>query len=402
MHRAISIILVYLFSGVGLAGEASSSPFCIVPVRNGSPTVKDHNEAWRMMDKIVTLPGVPRPIIYTINRGGVWTIDENRTFVPFGGEFPLNIFFDKIARDPETARFIAVTAARGVFALDPGETQFRKLYGVSESPLQHPYSVEFIPRFKGFVIADASGLYLLERAGTLKPLPIVGLSAKAIPFTVFDLPVFDALVINANIQGPAVLVRYDDGQTILPTTLKPHDFIRNVAVEADGTVAIRTQFDRRSLWLNPTPKTPIVQGKSFVVEETLVHMGTARIEGPSIGKIIVRDPNSGLSELGPSGSVSIALPFDPVAEPINAMVEMPEYKAVLIITNASAYTLQDDGSVSEIRGVREVGVSPLTESRIRLIPVRNETIFLGRNSLNLLVDTRISGEAACNSLNIGR
>lgn len=68
-----------------------------------------------MTDKIITLPGVPRPIIYAINRGGVWTIDESRAFVPFGGEFPLNIFFDKIARDPETARFIGVTAARGVF-----------------------------------------------------------------------------------------------------------------------------------------------------------------------------------------------------------------------------------------------------------------------------------------------
>jgi hypothetical protein len=400
MRSVVSIILAFLLSGVCVAGQVSSSPFCIVPVRNGTPTDKDHNEAWRMMDKIITLPGVPRPIIYAINRGGVWTIDESRAFLPFGGEFPLNIFFDKIARDPETARFIAVTAARGVFALDPGETQFRKLYGVSEAPLQHPYSVEFIPRFRGFVIADASGLYLLDRAGGLKPLPTIGLSAKAIPFTVFDLPPFDALVINANIQGPAVLVRYDDGQTILPTTLKPHDFIRNVAVEADGSISIRTQFDRRSLWLNPTPRTPIVQGKSFVVEETLIHMGTARIEAPSIGKIIVRDPNSGLSELGPSGSVSIVLPFDSVAEPINAMVEMPEYKAVLIITNASAYTLQENGSVSEIRGAREVGVSPLTESRIRLIPVRNETIFLGRNSLNLLVDTRISGETACNSANL--
>ena len=348
MRSAISIILVYLFSGVGLAGQASSSPFCIVPVRNGTPTDKDHNEAWRMMDKIITLPGVPRPIIYAINRRGVWTIDENRAFVPFGGEFPFNIFFDNIARDPNTGRFVGVTASRGVFALDLGQTQFTKLYGVAKSSLQHPYSVEFIPRFNGFAIADASGLYLLDSAGALKPLPIIGLSAKAIPFTVFDLPAFDALLINANIQGPAVLVRYDDGQTILPTTLKPHDFIRNVAVEADGTISVRTQFDRRSLWLNPTPRTPIVQGKSFVVEERLVQVGTARIEAPSIGKVVVRDPNSGLSELERGKSVSIALPFDPVAEPIKAMVEMPEYKAVLIITNASAYTLQDDGSVSEL------------------------------------------------------
>jgi hypothetical protein len=397
MRIAISITLAVLLSGGScLADQGSSSPFCIVPVRNGAPTDKDHHEAWRMMDKIITLTGVPRPIIYAIDRGGVWTIDENRAFVPFGGEFPFNIFFDKIARDPETSRFVAVTAARGVFALDPGETHFRKLYGVSKDPLQHPYSVEFIPRFKGFVISDASGLYLLDRAGALKPLPIIGLPAKAISGTIFDLPAFDALLINADVQGPAVLVRYDDGQTVLPATLKRFDFIRSVAVEADGTISIRTQFDHRTLWLNPTPRTPIVQGKSFVVEETPVHIGAARIEAPSIGKIIVRDGKSGLAETKPSGPVPIALPFDPAHEPIEGLVEIPEYKAVLIITNASAYVLQDDGSVSEIKGARKVGVSPLTASRIQIIPVRNEAIFLGRNSLNLLVDTRISGEAACN------
>lgn len=417
MRSAISIILVFLFSGVGLAGQVSSSPFCIVPVRNGTPTDKDHNQAWRMMDKIITLPGVPRPIIYAIDRGGVWTIDESRAFVRFGGEFPFNIFFDNIARDPNTGRFVGVTASRGVFELSPDQTQFTKLYGVGGSSLRHPYSVEFVPRFDGFVIADPSGLYLLDRANALKQLPAVSHPPSGIPFTIFDqphlksgkplgipfaiydLPAFSALLIDADIQGPALVVRYDDGQAVLATTPGAHDFVRSVTVEADGSVSLVTQFNHRTVRLSRPPITPITQGKSFVVKETPLPVAMARIEAPSIGKIIARDPNSGLSELGPSGSVSIALPFDPVAEPINAMVEMPEYKAVLIITNASAYTLQDDGSVSEIRGAREVGVSPLTASRIRLIPVRNETIFLGRNSLNLLVDTRISGETACNLRN---
>src|SRR5260370_21727694 len=88
MRRAISMALALLLSsGACMADQGPSSPFCIVPVGNGAPTDKDYNQAWRMMDKIITLPGVPRPIIYAINRGGVWTIDENRAFVPFGGEF---------------------------------------------------------------------------------------------------------------------------------------------------------------------------------------------------------------------------------------------------------------------------------------------------------------------------
>lgn len=210
MRCAISMVLTLLLSsGVGLAEQASSSPFCIVPVRNGAATEKDHNQAWRMMDKVIMLPGVPRPIIYAIDRGGVWTIDENRAFVPFGGEFPQNIFWDKLAHDPEAGRFVGVNARGGVFALDPGETQFKKLYGVSNAALRHPYSVEFIPRFNGFVISDPSGLYLLDSTGALKPLPVYSRISTGIPFAVFDLPAFGALLINASIQGlqwrPALL-----------------------------------------------------------------------------------------------------------------------------------------------------------------------------------------------------
>jgi hypothetical protein len=401
MRSTIGVALaLVLSSGACLADQYPLSPFCIVPVENGKPTEKDHNQAWRMLDKIITLPGVRRPIIYAIDRGGVWTIDENRAFVPFGGEFPSELYFDHIARDPATGRFVGIND-RGVFALDTGQTQFTKLYGTvshgtSGALLRFPYSVEFVPRFNGFVISDASGLYLLDRGGALKPLPVIGRINMGIPFAVFDLPAFDALLINSDIQGPALVVRYDNGQAILPATLKPHDFVRSVTVEADGRISVVSQFDRRTVRLDRSPNTPIIQGKSFVVEDNPAHVGTLRLDASGIGKVIVRDPKSGLAESGPSGLVPIVLPFDPAQERIRVTMEMPDYRAVLIITDVSAYALEDNGTVSEIRRAREVGVSPLTASKIQLIPVRNETIFLGRNSLNLLVDTRTSGEAACN------
>jgi hypothetical protein len=191
---------------------------------------------------------------------------------------------------------------------------------------------------------------------------------------VFDLPAFDALLFNTS--GPGLVVRYDDGQADLVATLARHDFVQSVAVEADGTLFVRTHQDERRLRLSRAPSEPIIQGTSFVVGERRVRFETGRMEAQSIGKIIVNDLKSGLTELGAGGPLAIALPFDPLQERIEKLVEVPEYKAVLIITNASTYAIQDNGIVREIRGARKAGVSR-AGLEIPLIPVRHEAIFLG-------------------------
>ncbi|MHB0769915.1 SMP-30/gluconolactonase/LRE family protein [Bradyrhizobium sp. 5.13L] len=232
----ISCLICAFASSLAVARERLSSRFCVVPIRGGTPTEKDFNDAWRMVSKVIMLPGVPRPVIYAFNRGNVWTIDESRALIPFGGEFPSNPIHDQIARDPESGRLIGVNSALGIFAIDPGQTQFRKLYGLSDTPLRHPNSVEFIPRFKGFVISDHSGLYLLDRTGALSHLRVSDPATLGAPARVFDLPAFDALVVNA--QNSSAVVRYDDGEVIHVATLDRFDFVRGANVEADGSVAI--------------------------------------------------------------------------------------------------------------------------------------------------------------------
>ena len=75
-------------------------------------------------------------------------------------------------------------------------------------------------------------------------------------------------------------------------------------------------------------------------------------------------------------------------------MEMPQYKAVLIFTKASAYALQSEGAVTEVLGAREAGVSRLG-APVAIIPGSNEMIFLGQNTLNLLrIGTISAGLAA--------
>ena len=89
-------LVVALAASLALIATARGDPamntrLCVVPVRDGTPTTADVSNAWRMVFKVLMLPGVPRPVIYPLNRGGVWTIDEHCRYVPFGGEFPAGL-----------------------------------------------------------------------------------------------------------------------------------------------------------------------------------------------------------------------------------------------------------------------------------------------------------------------
>ena len=145
-----------------LAGAQPAPRFCVVAVKDGTPTERDINQAWRMLTRVVMLPGVPHPVIYAMNRDGVWTIDENRAFVPYGGDFPSSYVSDRFVRDPGAGRILGLNSALGLFSLDRGETQFKKLHAADANPLKHPTSASFIPRMNGFVVSDTTGLYLLK------------------------------------------------------------------------------------------------------------------------------------------------------------------------------------------------------------------------------------------------
>ena len=78
--------------------SGNSSPLCLVPVKNGKPTKADFYQSFRLTFKVVSLRGLNGPIIFPLNRGGVWTIDPAGAYVPFGGDFP-NHFQDQYASD---------------------------------------------------------------------------------------------------------------------------------------------------------------------------------------------------------------------------------------------------------------------------------------------------------------
>jgi hypothetical protein len=388
-----------LLSITALAAQAQPAPrFCVVAVKDGTPTEKDINQAWRMLTKVVMLPGVPRPVIYAMNRGGVWTIDETRAFVPYGGEFPSNSLWDGFVRDPDTGRILGVSNFSGVFALDRGETQFKKLYPIDDKVLKHPYSASFIPRMNGFVISDSNGLFLLNRAGELSALPVSDRTTLGVPFKAYDLPAFGGLLISASGRGetalPYAAVRFDDGQIVRGPTFDRFDSISKVEITSDGTLALSGGRKTYAMEINPRPAGQIAQGQSFELEGERKAVRRDRLEAPSIGKVLNIQRRNGIYEMEGDTRKGIKLPFDPSQEPIEQAAEMPESKVVLIFTPNAIYTLDADNNVSEVANSRGVGRTPLNPTS-GIIPVRNEMIVLGANALHLVLDTRFAGEAAC-------
>ncbi|SEI08054.1 hypothetical protein SAMN05216228_1022121 [Rhizobium tibeticum] len=162
----------------------------------------------RMTSKVVAVPGLDRPIIFPLNRGGVWTIDNTRTFVRFGGVFP-DHYQDEYASDTASGGVIGVSWKLGVFRLKRGEREFQRLYAADGKPFVHPFSAVYVARFGGTVISDNSGLYLLKSSGEVERMSWDTSVGGTGPGNVFDLPELKLLLFTS--YGHAY-VRDDSGK----------------------------------------------------------------------------------------------------------------------------------------------------------------------------------------------
>src|SRR6185295_8529578 len=103
-----AVLLVSICAAAPALGQGGPR-ICIVSVENGTPTAADLGQGYRMAGRFIAFPGTSRPIIYPLNREGVWTIDESRAFVPYGGAFPVwrGSLWTKYAFEPLSKRIVA-------------------------------------------------------------------------------------------------------------------------------------------------------------------------------------------------------------------------------------------------------------------------------------------------------
>lgn len=338
--------------------SGNSSPLCLVTVKNGEPTAADVYESFRMTWKVVAVRGLDRPIIFPLNRGGVWTIDAAGVYVPFGGDFP-NHAQNEYASNTSTGDVIGVSWELGVFKLRAGDTRFERLYAADGKPFVHPFSAAYVARLGGTVISDNSGLFLLRPSGQVEQLYWDTRVGGRSPGRVFDLPELKLLLFT---RENYIYARDDSGNLMVFD--KGPEGLQAARVTADGSIFLERLGDNNIIvpWPPKDPtRLPVQQGTH--TDENFEGVET------SVGTLVkVHDK-----------TVSVRLPVGLYSAP----TEFPGGEMVETAGRDGLYTLNADNGWDLIDRSKEI-----TGNIPQLFPLPNENRALlvnGKAGLFLLI-----------------
>lgn len=344
----------------------NSSPLCLVPVKNGEPTKADHYQSFRLTSKVVAVHGLDRPIIFPLNRGGVWTINSAGAYVPFGGDFP-DHYQDQYASDTSTGDVIGVSWKLGVFRLRRGHTRFERLFAADGKPFVRPFSAAYVGRLGGTVISDSSGLYLLRSSGEVERLRWDTSVGGRSPGRLFDLPELKLLLVTG--EG-SIYARDDNGK--LTIFDKGFGGLQAARVTADGRIFLKRNGQNVIVpWPPKDPTRPPAQQGTHTYEnfegvETYVHT-----------LVKVREKQ-----------MSVYLPPGVSAPP----TEFPSGVIVANAGNDGLYTLSAENKWVSVDQSREIAGNVID---LFQLPIENKALLVnGKKGLFLLVqrtDVRADG-----------
>jgi hypothetical protein len=397
MGRLIALFIIS-FAHLCEASSANDprSRFCLVHVINGQPTDADINQTHRLATRVVMLPGIARPVIYALNRGGVWTINEQREFVAFGGKFPANLLHDRYAVDPDTGTIGAVNSLLGLFAARRGESSFTQVETQQDGP-SHPYSIAFVSRLGTFVISDANGLFQWNASGA--PVALHRSSPDLNnPFRVFDLPDIRALLVSA--AGNKVALRYDTGQLENLVELRKYDFVVGAETSDRGDKLVVRSYRRTMVFTrssgpyrltSASDETNQIPAPFEAKNRVVSRWNQIRDLG---GRKVLHDGQGSFIEHSNGTKTQLQLPFDPAIDGRIWIAELPESRASILFTRHGIFALTDTERFELVATPAQAEHSVLGPV-LGITPVRHELLLLGAKSLFLLLDTNIAGSDAC-------
>jgi hypothetical protein len=269
MMRSLLILLaVSLLTSLAAASRAEfAEHLCVVPILDGAPTDADVGMTSRMASRVETFPSSPYPVIYALNRGGVWTISGDRRFVPYPGEFPSNVADDYI-EEAHSGRIIGTSNhLDGAFALDPVSGAFSSLRAAGIEGIGWIARMAYIPRWRGTLLGAESGLYLLQDD---RILTIPGTDPQTIGHVeaIADLPAHRAITIGTS--GGRVFILTDTRKLFDAFTFSrsEDDYFTAVhEIEAPGQILVQSNFQTTLVDMAPGSDGEFAPVRARVIEE---------------------------------------------------------------------------------------------------------------------------------------
>jgi len=324
-------------------------------------------------------------VIYPWNRGGVWTIDEDDSFVPFGGPFPTNSFHDVFDQFPETGDVLGVNPHEGVFIIHEGETAFSVVYPAQGTALDAPRLWRYLPRMGGMVVLDRGGLRLIDHSLAVRELPFIAVPDHVAVSEPVDLPELNALVINV---GGVVYLREDDGHATAIVTLEDWDFPIRAELLADQRVRIETHRRQYAVTLQRDHKGKVI-GATSVAAPHSDAVPPARELTTSAGTYYWSDLVLWSGQ--PDMQRPMPLPFE--AGYIASVEVHPVSRELMLFAEAGIFTLDAAAQWHLVPGSADV-VSRVT-STLATMPDGYSLLLAGRGGLYLLVDVHGPSSTAC-------
>jgi hypothetical protein len=269
MMRSLLILLAAsLLTSLAAAARAElAEHLCVVPIVDGAPTDADVGMTSRMARRVETFPSSPYPVIYALNRGGVWTISDDRRFVPYPGEFPSNIADDYI-EEAHSGRIVGTSNhLDGAFVLDPASGVFSPLRAAGIEGIGWIASMAYIPRWRGTILGAESGLYLLQDD---RILTIPGTDPQTIGRVeaIADLPAHRAIAIGTSSGRVFILTDTRKLFDAFTFSRSKDDYFTAVhEIEAPGQILVQSNFQTTLVEMAPGPDGEFVPVRAREIEE---------------------------------------------------------------------------------------------------------------------------------------
>jgi hypothetical protein len=218
--RSLALAFSFLAVSGGEAFAVDASHLCVVPVLDGEPTEADINQGWRMLSRVTEIPTSRYPAIQPLNRGGMWTLSQDRRFIPKPDGFPRGFDANSLTLETNSGRVLGFRGARSLYKLDPESGLFQPFLESEIGELGQLHHLIHIPRWRATVIGSTHGAFLLT-GDELKPLPITNGQPIGSVYKFFDLPALKAIAIGT--KDGRLLLRRDDGHLLPVLSLRRMD-----------------------------------------------------------------------------------------------------------------------------------------------------------------------------------